>query len=276
MISKFAISFALSVATLGSARLSVCALEPQIATPNTVTNQTAKPTSHPTFSAAETTAQQPPTSSSTAAQNSAKASTTTSGSDHSVEAPKKPWVHSDAPITETWNIHGDRCTVTYDQPEESSAEAQALFAQTRDGLKAEMTGNLGARSAMLDDNFTIEHEREGQKPKIICGKEAALEAMKEESDNMAKHPPSSIEFYYPMAMIYGDSAVVNYKCLVIGRGDEPRYSYGWVTNVFVKRADSWKQLHHRSHWKVVHPGTQPSHSSATTPASSTKDAAKKD
>jgi hypothetical protein len=202
--------------------------------------------------------------------------TTAGTTEHGASEPKKPWVHGDAPTTETWDIHGDKCTVIYDQPEDSGAEAQALFAETRDGLKAQMTGNLSARAAMLDDNFTIEHQREGQKPKIICGKEAALEAMKEESENMAKHPPSSIQFYYPMAMIYGDSAVVNYKCLVIGRGDEPRRSYGWVTNVFVKHADSWKQIHHRSHWKVVHPGNQPSQSSISAPASSTNDAAAKD
>jgi hypothetical protein len=190
--------------------------------------------------------------------------------------PKKPWIHSDAPITEIWDIHGEKCTVIYDQPEDSSPEAQALFAETRAGLKAQMTGDLEARAEMLDDNFTIEHDRTGQKAKIICGKQAALEAMKQESENMAKHPPSSIQFYYPMAMVYGDSAVVNYKCLVIGRGDEPRRSYGWVENIFVKRADSWKQTHHRSRWKAVLPeAQQPSQSSSTTPASQIKDAAAK-
>jgi len=243
MSQKFASLLVFSVVAASSVTLNASALEPPVSTPGT---------------------------SPTEPHSAAVTSPDTIG--QHTGAPKKPWVHGDAPITETWDIHGDKCTVTYDQPEGSTAETQALFTETRDGLKAEMTGDLEARAATLDDNFTITRMRTGQKPKIICGKEAVLEAMKEESVNMAKHPPSSIEFYYPMAMIYGDSAVVNYKCLVVGRGTEPRRSYGWVTNVFVKHADAWKQIHRRSHWKVVRPGAEPSQS-VSAPPSAIKDPA---
>jgi len=182
-----------------------------------------------------------------------------------LDASKKPWVHGDSAITEVWNIHGGKCTVTYDQPVDCTPEAQALYAVSRDGLQAEMSGNLERRAALMDDDFTITRLRLGQQPKIICGKEAALEAMKEESDHMAKNPPSSIQFFYPMAAIYGDSAVVNYKCLVTGRGDAPRRSYGYVTNVFTKHADTWKQSHRRSRWKVVPAVTKPSDTSNAPP-----------
>jgi hypothetical protein len=154
---------------------------------------------------------------------------------------RKPWIHGEKPKIEIWTLHGEDCKVIFDEPATDNPEARSLFVLTRDGLKAELSGDLETRAKSMDDNFTISITR--LKPtatgetesKVIAGKEAALAALKEESEHIALHPPNTIEFFYPVATVYGTSGVVNYRCRVIGKGPDPRRSYGWVTNVYEKK-----------------------------------------
>jgi hypothetical protein len=172
------------------------------------------------------------------------------------EKNKKPWVHGEKPKIEIWTLHGDDCKVIFDEPASDNPEARSLFTLTREGLKAELNGDLETRAKSMDDNFTIDIIRAKPKSngeteaKVIAGKEAALAAMKEESEHIALHPPSTIEFFYPVANFFETSGVVNYRCRVIGKGADPRRSYGWVTNVYKKKNNQWIQIHRQARWKV--------------------------
>ncbi|HEY9775512.1 MAG TPA: hypothetical protein V6C81_17230 [Planktothrix sp.] len=152
---------------------------------------------------------------------------------------------------EIWEVGGNKCTVLYDDPFVTDKSAADLFAISRNGFKEEITGQLEQRAAELDDSFAINFAPDGKPTKIISGKEAALEAMKKEAAHFAEHPPTRIVFSYPYAQSYGDSAVVTYKCLVVGRGDMPFRSSGFITNIYVKRDSGWKQVHRSSKWKVL-------------------------
>ena len=155
--------------------------------------------------------------------------------------------------TEIWRINGEDCQVVFDEPFVNDPQSDALFAMCRNGLKEEVTGDLDKRGQELDDCFTINFVAEGKPPHIISGKEAALAAMKRESERFAEHPPRRIVFTYPHVQTFGDSAVVIYKCLIVGRGENPWRSVGYVNSLFVKQGDTWKQLHRRARWKRLSP-----------------------
>jgi len=157
--------------------------------------------------------------------------------------------------TETWLLNGQKCYVAYQEPFIDNPESNELFAFSRKALREEMNGDVDKRAQELDKDFTIDYlvegKVEGKEHHIIEGKEAALKAMKLEGEKMKAHLPERILFSYPYAQLYGDSAAVTYKCTMFGPGEKPWQFYGYFTNIFVKRADGWKQTHRHSRWKLL-------------------------
>jgi hypothetical protein len=168
---------------------------------------------------------------------------------------------------ETWKVHGNDCVVVYDDPfatgPKEDPEANTLFAICRNGFLEEISGDLDKRAKELDDSFSINFEPEGKPVKVITGKEAALEAMNRESDRYAAHPARKIAFAYPYVQNLNDSAIVTYKCSIVGEGSDPWRSSGFVTNCFVKKDNVWKQVFRSSRWKVL-PSEAQSKAGATT------------
>jgi ketosteroid isomerase-like protein len=118
-------------------------------------------------------------------------------------------------------------------------------------VKAYATGDLKTYETYLDDHCTTFDENT---KRVLHGKQAVLTELK---TIFAEHaadgikPLKTFTIDQPYAKVHGDTCVVTFVATKELGGEHPIKQKAHVTDIFIKRGDTWKKLHWRGRWTKV-------------------------
>jgi ketosteroid isomerase-like protein len=144
------------------------------------------------------------------------------------------------------------CQIKCVDPVFCCSESQKVIAEINEMAAAYTHGDLKAYEKYLDNGCTMFDEATH---KLIAGKQATLEHLKESFAKHAPGGPDPLKGYtidQPFAkVVKPDTCVVTFFATKEIGGEHPRKERAHVTDVFVKRGHEWKKLSWSGTWLPV-------------------------
>jgi len=143
----------------------------------------------------------------------------------------------------------DECKISLVDPHVACAESQKVLDVLHKLVKAYSSGDMKTYEEYLDDHCTTFDE---STKKLVSGKANVLADVKQRIHTLALDGPTPLRSFtidQPYAKVTGDTAVVTFVAYRELGGKHPVKEKCHVTDVFVKRGDTWKKLHFRGSWK---------------------------
>ena len=141
------------------------------------------------------------------------------------------------------------CKIDIFDPHVACAESQKVLDVLHKLVKAYSSGDIKTYEEYLDDHCTTFDE---DTKKLVSGKTNVMNDIKVRIHKFAPDGPTPLKNFtidQPFAKVMGDTAVVTFVAFREVGGSHPVKQKCHVTDVFVKRGDTWKKLHYRGTWK---------------------------
>lgn len=141
------------------------------------------------------------------------------------------------------------CKIDVLDPHVACAESQKVLDVLHKLVKAYSSGDLKTYEEYLDDHCTTFDE---DTKKLVSGKANVMNDIKERIHQFAQDGPTPLRKFtidMPFARVTGDTAVVTFFAYREVGGAHPVRQKCHVTDIFVKRGDTWKKLHYTGTWK---------------------------
>lgn len=143
----------------------------------------------------------------------------------------------------------NECKIDVLDPHVACAESQKVLDVLHKLVKAYSSGDLKTYEEYLDDHCTTFDE---ETKKLVSGKANVIADIKERIHKFAPDGPTPLKKFtidMPFAKVTGDTAVVTFFAYREVGGAHPVKQKCHVTDIFVKRGDTWKKLHYTGTWK---------------------------
>ncbi|MBX9571774.1 MAG: nuclear transport factor 2 family protein [Candidatus Obscuribacterales bacterium] len=141
------------------------------------------------------------------------------------------------------------CKIDIFDPHVACAESQKVLDVLHKLVKAYSSGDMKTYEEYLDDHCTTFDE---DTKKLVSGKANVLHDIEARVHKFAPDGPTPLKTFtidQPFAKVMGDTAVVTFVAYREVGGAHPSKQKCHVTDVFVKRGETWKKLHYRGAWK---------------------------
>lgn len=141
------------------------------------------------------------------------------------------------------------CKIDLVDPHVACAESQKVLDVLHKLVRAYSSGDMKTYEEYLDDHCTTFDE---DTKKLVSGKANVLHDIQTRVHKYAPDGPTPLKAFtidQPYAKVIGDTAVVTFVAYREVGGQHPLKQKCHVTDVFVKRGETWKKLHYRGAWK---------------------------
>lgn len=144
---------------------------------------------------------------------------------------------------------GNECKISLVDPTVGCAESQKVLDVLHKLVTAYSSGDMKTYEQYLDEHCTTFDE--GSK-RLVTGRDNVIADIKTRIQTFSPSGPTPLKSFtidQPYAKVVGDTAVVTFVAYREVGGKHPTKEKCHVTDVFVKRGETWKKLHFRGSWK---------------------------
>ena len=164
--------------------------------------------------------------------------------------PAHPFGHTvSIPEHFTDPVNSTECKISLVDPHIACGESQKVLDVLHKLVKAYSTGDMKTYEEYLDEHCTTFDENT---KKLVSGKASVIADIEHRVHQFSADGPTPLKAFtidQPYARVEGDTAVVTFVAFREIGGKHPAKEKCHVTDVFVKRGDTWKKLHFRGSWK---------------------------